>query len=197
MSQQAGPLSSAVPGFAAQWLPSQQHAGSAVLTHGLATPRHVGSSRTRDRTHIPCIGRWISTVGPPGMSSPSFSKSRFSDYNLLIWSFLSEFWIWHPSIFWIPCFLKSHHLIEDTCIQWVVFFFLAVSNILFLSFSSLTMICLPVALFEFILVYLSSCICRLMFFIHLEHLDHYFFNILRPYLFLSTCLSQVYIPFVM
>ena len=30
------------------------------------------------------------------------------------------------------------------------------------------------------LVYLTSCICRLMFFIHLEHLDHYFFNILRP-----------------
>ena len=26
---------------------------------GLVAPRHVGSSRTRARTHIPCIGRWI------------------------------------------------------------------------------------------------------------------------------------------
>ena len=26
---------------------------------GLIAPQHVGSSRTRDRTHVPCIGRWI------------------------------------------------------------------------------------------------------------------------------------------
>ena len=26
---------------------------------GLVAPRHVGSSLTRDGTHIPCIGRWI------------------------------------------------------------------------------------------------------------------------------------------
>ena len=26
---------------------------------GLVAPQHVGSSRTRDRTHVPCIGRWI------------------------------------------------------------------------------------------------------------------------------------------
>ena len=26
---------------------------------GLVVPRHVGSSRTRARTHVPCIGRWI------------------------------------------------------------------------------------------------------------------------------------------
>ena len=26
---------------------------------GLVTPRHVGSSRTRSRTHVPCIGRQI------------------------------------------------------------------------------------------------------------------------------------------
>ena len=26
---------------------------------GLVALRHVGSSRTRDRTHVPCIGRWI------------------------------------------------------------------------------------------------------------------------------------------
>ena len=26
---------------------------------GLVAPRDVGSSQTRDRTHVPCIGRWI------------------------------------------------------------------------------------------------------------------------------------------
>ena len=26
---------------------------------GLVAPRHVGSSQTRARTHVPCIGRWI------------------------------------------------------------------------------------------------------------------------------------------
>ena len=26
---------------------------------GLVTPRHVGSSQTRARTHVPCIGRQI------------------------------------------------------------------------------------------------------------------------------------------
>ena len=26
---------------------------------GLITPRHVGSSQTRDQTSVPCIGRWI------------------------------------------------------------------------------------------------------------------------------------------
>ena len=25
----------------------------------LVAPRHVGSSRTRDRTGVPCIGKWI------------------------------------------------------------------------------------------------------------------------------------------
>ena len=32
-----------------------------VVTHGL-------SSLTRDQTHIPCIGRQILTIGPPGKS---------------------------------------------------------------------------------------------------------------------------------
>ena len=26
---------------------------------GLVAPRHVGSSRTRPRTRVPCIGRWV------------------------------------------------------------------------------------------------------------------------------------------
>ena len=32
---------------------------------GSVAPRPVGSSRTRDRTHVPCIGRWILTREVP------------------------------------------------------------------------------------------------------------------------------------
>ena len=32
---------------------------SVVVALSLVTPWHVGSSWTRDRTHVPCIGRWI------------------------------------------------------------------------------------------------------------------------------------------
>ena len=34
-----------------------QSAGSVVVLTGLVAPRHVGSSWTRDRTRVPCIGR--------------------------------------------------------------------------------------------------------------------------------------------
>ena len=30
-----------------------------VVAHGLGCSWHVGSSQTRDWTHVPCIGRWI------------------------------------------------------------------------------------------------------------------------------------------
>ena len=33
----------------------------AQLCTGSVALRHVGSSQTRDRTHVPCIGRWILT----------------------------------------------------------------------------------------------------------------------------------------
>ena len=32
---------------------------SVVPVHELSRPWHVKSSWTRDRTHVPCIGRWI------------------------------------------------------------------------------------------------------------------------------------------
>ena len=32
---------------------------SLVMAHDLVAPPHVGSSQTRDRTHVPGIGRWI------------------------------------------------------------------------------------------------------------------------------------------
>ena len=30
-----------------------------LWAEGLAATWHVGSSQTRDRTHVPCIGRWM------------------------------------------------------------------------------------------------------------------------------------------
>ena len=36
-----------------------QSAGSEVVEHRLSAPRHVGSSRTRARTHVPYFGRRI------------------------------------------------------------------------------------------------------------------------------------------
>ena len=34
-----------------------------ISNTGLFTPWHVGSSRTRDRTSVPCIGRWVLNHG--------------------------------------------------------------------------------------------------------------------------------------
>ena len=51
-------------GFSLQWLLPLQSMGSRAQAQelwltGLVAPRHVGSSRTRARTRVPCIGRWI------------------------------------------------------------------------------------------------------------------------------------------
>ena len=58
---------------------------------GLVAPRHVGSSRTRDRTHVPCNGRQIlnrcATREVPG-GKHFWAKSRVS----IIW--LWALWRW-------------------------------------------------------------------------------------------------------
>ena len=72
-----GLLFVAVRGFSLQWLLLLRSRGSrragfstcgsralqcrlsSCGTRALVAPRHVGSSRTRDRTRVPCIGRWI------------------------------------------------------------------------------------------------------------------------------------------
>ena len=54
-------------GFSLQWSTGSRRAGfsscgsrAQQLWHmGLVAPWHVGSSRTRARTRVPCIGRWI------------------------------------------------------------------------------------------------------------------------------------------
>ena len=50
--------------FSLRWLHLLRNTGSRAqaqkLWHtDLVAPRHVGSSRTRDRTRVPCIGKWI------------------------------------------------------------------------------------------------------------------------------------------
>ena len=59
-------------GFSLQWFLLLQSTGSRrkgfsscdtqdqqLWRTGLVAPRHVGSSRTRARTRVPCIGRWV------------------------------------------------------------------------------------------------------------------------------------------
>ena len=51
-------------GLQAHRLQQLQHTGSRAQAQylwrtGLVAPQHVGSSQTRDRTHVPCIGRRI------------------------------------------------------------------------------------------------------------------------------------------
>ena len=41
------------------WLMGSRVQAQQLWHTGLLAPWHVGSSRTRDRTHAPCIGRWI------------------------------------------------------------------------------------------------------------------------------------------
>ena len=51
-------------GFSLQWLLLLRSMGSRAQAQqlwpsGLVALRHVGSSQTRDRTRVPCTGRWI------------------------------------------------------------------------------------------------------------------------------------------
>ena len=39
--------------------PGLWHTGSVVVVPGLVAPQQVGSSQTRDRTHVPCIDRQV------------------------------------------------------------------------------------------------------------------------------------------
>ena len=41
------------------WLAGSRAQAQQLWRKGFVAPRHVGSSRTRARTRVPCIGRWI------------------------------------------------------------------------------------------------------------------------------------------
>lgn len=81
---------------------------------------------------------------------------------------LSALWICHPIAFWLPWFLRMNHLLILLRIlfMWWVASLLLLSNLSF-SFDHFIMMCLGVDLFKIFLlgVYLSSWMCRLMFFI--------------------------------
>ena len=56
----------AVPGLSCSTQISLQHSDPLVVLRlsswqlvGLVAPQHMGSSQTRDQTHVPCITRWI------------------------------------------------------------------------------------------------------------------------------------------
>ena len=56
-------------GFSLWWLLLLRRTGSRAWVQemrriGLVAPWHVESSRTRDRTHVPCTGRFLSTAPP-------------------------------------------------------------------------------------------------------------------------------------
>ena len=52
---------------------------------GLLAPRHFGSSQTRARTRVPCIGRQILTTAPPG--------KPLNFFYLFIYLFIYLFWL--------------------------------------------------------------------------------------------------------
>ena len=52
-------MSSRVTGLQWFWLPGSRAQAQKVWSTGLVAPRHVASSRTRDRAHVSCIGRRI------------------------------------------------------------------------------------------------------------------------------------------
>ena len=41
------------------WLAGSRVKAQQLWRTGLVAPQHVGSSWTRDQTHVPCVGRWI------------------------------------------------------------------------------------------------------------------------------------------
>ena len=66
---------------------------SVVVACGLVNPRHVGSSQTRDRTHVPCIGRrilnyWTTREVPACMFKNTFSTKLFLGASLTIFLIL-------------------------------------------------------------------------------------------------------------
>ena len=110
---------------------------------GLVAPWHVGSSRTKDGTHVPCIGNWFlnhwTTREVPNVYScllcHSLGDHRSMDLSLdLLLLFFFNLWIFYPipSYFLFVCLLLCQY-------HTVLFFsFLA---FIYLVVSSLSCIC--------------------------------------------------------
>ena len=53
--------------------PGLEIVGSAIWHMGLGAPRHVGSSKTRDQTHVPSLAGGLAATGPPEKSQTNLS----------------------------------------------------------------------------------------------------------------------------
>ena len=71
--------------------------GSMVEVHRLRCPLACGSSWSRDRTHIPLIGRWSFTTEPPGELQKVGFKIGFKTGFIMIWV-----WQGPPIRRWLP-----------------------------------------------------------------------------------------------
>ena len=61
------------------WLAGSRAQAQQLWCTGLVAPRHVGSSRTRAQTRVPCVASGFLTTAPPGKSGILFFKTkRFS-----------------------------------------------------------------------------------------------------------------------
>ena len=65
------------------WLPGSRAQAQQLWRTGLVAPQHVGSSRTRPRTCVPCIGRWILNHCATGEAP--FSPISEPTGTLLLW----------------------------------------------------------------------------------------------------------------
>ena len=67
-----------------------RRAGSVILLTGSVAPRHVGSSQTRARTRVPCIGRQILNHCATREAQYSFSYFNISNSVVLLEPFFSN-----------------------------------------------------------------------------------------------------------
>ena len=87
-------------GFSLRWLLLLQSMGSErkLWCTGLVALRHVGSSQTRARTHVPCIGRQIlnhcaTREAPFAFLGPWILCScSLSFFYCVLWLFLTHLW---------------------------------------------------------------------------------------------------------
>ena len=65
------------------WLVGSRAQAQQLWRTGLVAPQHVGSSRTKAQTHVPCIGRWIlNHCATRGVPMPLFFKKNINNLSL-------------------------------------------------------------------------------------------------------------------
>ena len=85
------------------WLTGSRPQAQQLWRTGLVAPRHVGSSRTRARTRVPCIGRWILDHCATREARPSDAFKRYLlkiSFHILVilhWKCSSKYLVCHPA----------------------------------------------------------------------------------------------------